>query len=51
LEKYQRMQELYEKVLNQKAGNLNDAKELLEITKELLPYFHFKVDDIDWAEQ
>lgn len=49
--KYQRMQELSAKVFGGVEPNLRNAKELMAIASELLPYFHFKISDMNWEKQ
>jgi hypothetical protein len=45
LAKHERFRELE---TQERLGKKIDGKALIGLTKELLPFFHFKVDDVDW---
>ena len=47
LAKYQRMQKLYAKAFKGKKVDEKAMAEGAALAKELLPYFHFKVDDVN----
>jgi hypothetical protein len=49
--KYRRMQELDKKAYSGSKPNPQVIRELTKIATELLPYLHFKIDDVNWRKQ
>jgi hypothetical protein len=48
VERFQRLQGLHQKAFHRTKPDEQAMLEGMELAKELLPIFHFKVDDVDW---
>ena len=50
VERFRRLQGLHEKAFHKTKPDKQALLEGMELAKELLPIFHFKVDDVDWEQ-
>ena len=50
VERFRRLHVLHEKAFHRTKPDKQALLEGMELAKELLPIFHFKVDDVDWEQ-
>lgn len=50
VERFQRLHGLHQKAFHSTKPDQQALLEGMELAKELLPIFHFKVDDVDWEQ-